>query len=468
MQSRSGDGINCNLFSKPRQIPQHAVVEDSTDSDQNDEDRGRNTQRPILTERRNARSSSRDQIRVGDRVIVKEKYIGTCRYVGPIEEKYILPEIFIGVELDEPLTNNSGIFGSRQYFDCEYGYGLMVSSAKVRKIRDVTFKDKVQSIFAGRSKSVGRTKSVSGINLEKGVTINRISRGYRQKEFGRSRSMLHSSMKPHDNTMQTLNHLKHLQDIGMGPALHGWPRDLSPHSLSYQSQPYGYPVQFQDSSPSSAFPGTDLLRESFRRIVAPIHHPHHQYGYAGLDQPLYRNISAPAGRSTTVQRSFSDMNAMDRTRSLPNKPIFASQRKISNASGYSSSQNSFEQNFGPAVPDQSYYYYRYSQPLCPTCASCKTCSPLKMPISTGSVHEHQPVISQPVIRKYSQESGISSDTSSTKCPPLGKKSAKVKRNSSVSSIDSIEYEKWKANYGKAIGRGMKKGLNKLTAGLLYT
>ena len=26
---------------------------------------------------------------------------GTCRYVGPIEEKYILPEIFIGVELDE-------------------------------------------------------------------------------------------------------------------------------------------------------------------------------------------------------------------------------------------------------------------------------------------------------------------------------------------------------------------------------
>ena len=39
---------------------------------------------------------------------------GICRYVGPIQEKYISPEIFIGVELDECLTNNSGVFGSRQ------------------------------------------------------------------------------------------------------------------------------------------------------------------------------------------------------------------------------------------------------------------------------------------------------------------------------------------------------------------
>ena len=53
-----------------------------------------------------SRSSSRDQIRIGDRVIIKGKYIGTCRYVGPIEEEdFSLPEIWFGVQLDEKLTN---------------------------------------------------------------------------------------------------------------------------------------------------------------------------------------------------------------------------------------------------------------------------------------------------------------------------------------------------------------------------
>ena len=43
---------------------------------------------------------------------------GFCKYIGPILEDYLprdlLGEVFVGVQLDELLTNNSGIFGSRQ------------------------------------------------------------------------------------------------------------------------------------------------------------------------------------------------------------------------------------------------------------------------------------------------------------------------------------------------------------------
>lgn len=45
-------------------------------------------------------------------------FSGFCKYIGPILEDYLprdlLGEVFVGVQLDELLTNNSGIFGSRQ------------------------------------------------------------------------------------------------------------------------------------------------------------------------------------------------------------------------------------------------------------------------------------------------------------------------------------------------------------------
>ena len=109
------------------------------------ETRGRSSTRTYGQEKsRMSRSSSRDQIRIGDRVIIKGKYIGTCRYVGPIEEEdFSLPEIWFGVQLDEKLTNNSGIFGSREYFNCPFGYGVMVTINKIRKIKscNVSFKN---------------------------------------------------------------------------------------------------------------------------------------------------------------------------------------------------------------------------------------------------------------------------------------------------------------------------------------
>jgi len=113
-------------------------------------------------------------LEVGDRCLIKEKYVGTCKYIGPIEEKIISEEIFVGIELDECITKNSGVFGSRQYFDCPYGYGIMVPLKKARKIKDYSKK--------AASKTM-RSKSISNINRmkirdEEGKTLRKVSPGY--------------------------------------------------------------------------------------------------------------------------------------------------------------------------------------------------------------------------------------------------------------------------------------------------
>ena len=45
-------------------------------------------------------------------------YSGTCRYVGPIKEKQVSKEHFVGVELDTQMTSFAGTFGSRKVSLC--------------------------------------------------------------------------------------------------------------------------------------------------------------------------------------------------------------------------------------------------------------------------------------------------------------------------------------------------------------
>lgn len=116
-------------------------------------------------------------LELGDRVILKEKYLGTCRYIGPIEEKIISDEIFVGIELDDDLTKNSGVFGSRQYFDCAYGYGLMVPLKKVRKVKDYTKKGTISK--QTRSKSISDMNRLKVTRSEEGKAMQRkVSTGY--------------------------------------------------------------------------------------------------------------------------------------------------------------------------------------------------------------------------------------------------------------------------------------------------
>ena len=189
---------------------------------------------------------------------------------------------------------------------------------------------------------------------------------------------------------------------------------------------------------------------------------------------------------------------------MPNNVLYDNHgRRISSAGSYSSGiGSSSEQTSNFSTP----YYYKYPAPLCPKCATCKICRPVQISQLSGntvpnfhpksnpnpyfrhgansnqnfnpamfrmrnSSDDSPPVFSDqnsnshattrstlPVRTQYgSIRQGGESDTAPT-----------LLKSMSFNSIESIEYEKWKANYGKATGRGMKKGLTKLTSALMYS
>ena len=206
--------------------------------------RGRTSERIESGIRRSARSNSRDQIRVGDRVIIKDKYIGTCRYVGPIEEQdFQLPEVWYGVELDEKLTNNSGIFGSREYFSCPFGHGLMVLAAKIRKVKspNVSFKNGPSTTSLRPSKSLS--------NLVSSSTRTRVSVGAEGWTPKRNKFA-------NQHPMATLNRIKQIQAM------------QQPHFEQQPRDPYGALLQtFNNGSGNSGYAHDSLLRKSFERYV---------------------------------------------------------------------------------------------------------------------------------------------------------------------------------------------------------
>ena len=124
----------------------------------------------------------------GFMVTYDNKFLGTCRYIGPIQETYISPEIFIGVELDEKLTQNSGIFGSKKYFDCEFGYGLMVPVEKVRNLTTKQTSNFTKSMSLNRNKaSTMQNSSTYGLSDDEDTRSE--SNGTLKSKIKRSKSV---------------------------------------------------------------------------------------------------------------------------------------------------------------------------------------------------------------------------------------------------------------------------------------
>jgi len=375
----------------------------------------------------------------------------------------------MGVELDEPLTSNSGIFGSRQYFDCPHGYGLMVSSTKVRKIRDVAFQDDRRR--SERHTGMKSAKSFTDLSkLSKGSKY-RISNGYRQLDHnGKSKSLLMQNHQLFDDPMMALNNIKRFQDYGV----YGQPNLENHRSAQWRAlweEQYGLPLQQQPANTYPFIEG-DLLRESFRRIVAPGGYN----GYRGfpVENGLYRNSSMPQ-----LYKSYSQPSSehLFRTRSMPNQMHPQAQgRRVSSSSSYTSGLGSSD--FTPTSQSGSApFYYKYSQPLCPKCAACKVCAPMPISQLSGNTVPNFMPRTQPVYQTNVSDDSINlSDHSGSRANslPTQRFSEKVERPERqvkfpafskplchLSPSEIVEYEKWKASYGKNVGRGMKKGLNKL-------
>jgi len=433
------------------------------------EHRGRTTEqvnRGSLGQRA-ARSNSRGQVCIGDRVIIKDKYIGTCRYVGPIEEHdFQLPEVWYGVELDERLTNNSGIFGSREYFTCAYGHGLMVLGAKVRKVKTahVSFKNGPSTRTLRPSKSMSNLTSAAAAVKSK----TRISVGADQwNSPGRSKNKF-SNQHP----MATLNRIKQIQAM---------------QQPSFEQNPYGALLQtFNNGSGNSGYACDSLMRKSFERIVSQDHQS---------DYGLYRNQSLPPMRGQSPEALMANFSTLQRSTSAPQHSNQFTGRR---PSFMSTGSGSISQQSVGYTPDQAsekmFYRTQMGTPLCQSCATCSTCMPVmhKQP----SLLDYNPAQNQakqpstmslprqfinrnqsfdyPVDayqgRKVAFNSSSMSDSSSSSSS--GVSSSASSTTGSTSSLDeiitqtqSVEYEKWKSAYGLQRGRSMKKGLAKLSVAL---
>ena len=67
---------------------------------------------------------SKDELRVGSRVLVKDKGLeGYVRFVGTT---LFAPGKWIGIELDEQKGKNNGVVQGKTYFQCQENHGLMV------------------------------------------------------------------------------------------------------------------------------------------------------------------------------------------------------------------------------------------------------------------------------------------------------------------------------------------------------
>jgi len=407
--------------------------------------------------RRSARSSSRDQIKVGDRVIIKNKYLGTCRYVGPIEEEnFQLPEVWYGVELDEKLTQNSGIFGSREYFACAFGHGLMVMGAKIKKVRtpNVSFKNGPCTTTLRPSKSMSNLAS-SRTRVSQGADSWVMSR----KKFA------------NQHPMATLNRIKQIQQASPGQVIFDeTPRD-----------PYGALLHTFQTGADGGYAHDNLLRRSFERIVP-------QEINNQLDYGLYRNRSLPPMHGQSPEAMMAQFSTLQRSTSAPQydfnrrRPSFMSTGSGSISLG--------------SNPGDIFYRPANGGQLCDTCLQCKTCMPVSYrqqqmtPMQKSSTQNHSQSFTLPKQfinrnqsfdyghemfqpgRKVAFNSSTGSSASSTSSS--GVSSSASSTTGSTSSLDeiapmteplSVEYERWKSTYGLNRGRSMKKGLAKLSMAL---
>jgi len=77
-------------------------------------------------------NSNNDDVKIGDRVIVKsvvgETKAGVLRYLGKVDFE---EGIWAGIELSHPLGKNDGTIRGREYFRCQHPFGLFVPANKI-------------------------------------------------------------------------------------------------------------------------------------------------------------------------------------------------------------------------------------------------------------------------------------------------------------------------------------------------
>eukprot|EP00048_Salpingoeca_helianthica_P008831 m.127051 g.127051 ORF g.127051 m.127051 type:complete len:334 (-) comp14699_c3_seq1:38-1039(-) len=77
--------------------------------------------------------AKRAGFRVGDRVLLSGERTGVVRWLGQLDSDFVSNELFVGVQLDDPLGQHNGVYRGKRYFLCPDHHGVFVPQ------RDVMF-----------------------------------------------------------------------------------------------------------------------------------------------------------------------------------------------------------------------------------------------------------------------------------------------------------------------------------------
>lgn len=421
-------------------------------------------------------------LELGDPVILKEKYLGTCRYIGPIEEKIISDEIFVGIELDDDLTKNSGVFGSRQYFDCAYGYGLMVPLKKVRKVKDYTKKGTISK--QTRSKSISDMNRLKVTRSEEGKAMQRkVSTGYDFIKRSKSSSNLAKCKLMPKGTMEILEDYKSYQEKERGALKSLYNSGYSHYNdidHIYDSMALDY------NSADSPHPDWDQMRQSFLKIVKPRNSPSRYRSYSPSIEDTIPNRSS-FGSFESANLAWPTGTAYDDGSFLPSSNL--SSRRTSTVMksrrsrdvitvrklGLSSDQSSDSSGVGSydEKPNKKYAkdkkdhepllqaFVALRRNICDDCAQCDKCAPSQL-IPIDDVDkirnmEYLPINTCPDEAVKTHKKSVSKRERSSKTETRRHSGSKSDRRPSIPTLS----QQWRAKHGCSMETGMTRGLNKL-------
>lgn len=75
-------------------------------------------------------------VKIGDRILVHQKYPGTVKWVGVLDEEAIAPELYVGVRLDDNVNStHNGTYNGKRYFHVPRGHGAMVKYTEVTPLK---------------------------------------------------------------------------------------------------------------------------------------------------------------------------------------------------------------------------------------------------------------------------------------------------------------------------------------------
>ncbi|KAL4235195.1 hypothetical protein ACF0H5_006833 [Mactra antiquata] len=87
-------------------------------------------------------------VKVGDRVVVQNRFAGTVKWVGVLDEESIAPELYVGVRLDDNVNSaHNGIYNGKRYFHVPRGHGAMVKYTEVVPLKQAEKRPPISGNF---------------------------------------------------------------------------------------------------------------------------------------------------------------------------------------------------------------------------------------------------------------------------------------------------------------------------------